>query len=157
MVTRWYRVPEVSKTGAYYNVLYKWSVGCILDDICIQRVLLPGSDCIHQQKVPIETTRTPTPSERSAYVKFGHLLKIQGLENYQKLTLEEVFQHAPPLLRDLLDLILFFNTDDRIPVDAGKRQLYCSVQPRMAHFKDLFYCWRTEFVAAVTPPPHNCF
>lgn len=86
-----------------------WSVRCILSEIFIQRVMFAGYFCIYKLKLAVKTG-TSTESELVGYAKFGHLMDIQGLEDNQAPTLEEVFRHAPPLLRNLLGVMPVSNT-----------------------------------------------
>jgi p38 MAP kinase len=49
VATRYYRAPEVMLTWQNYNyAVDMWSVGCILAEMILGKVLFPGKDHVHQ-------------------------------------------------------------------------------------------------------------
>lgn len=61
VTTRYYRAPEIMLTWQKYNYAVDvWGVGCILAEMLLGRVLLPGKDHVHQFKLITELLGKPS-------------------------------------------------------------------------------------------------
>ena len=62
VTTRYYRAPEVMLTWQRYTgAVDMWSVGCILAELMLGRVLFPGKDYAHQLTLIIQLLGKPPP------------------------------------------------------------------------------------------------
>ncbi|XP_069754658.1 mitogen-activated protein kinase 9 isoform X2 [Narcine bancroftii] len=138
VVTRYYRAPEVILGMGYKENVDLWSVGCIMAEMVLHKILFPGKDYIDQWNKVIEQLGTPSaefmkklqPTVRN-YVE--NRPKYPGL-GFETLFPDWVFpadsdrdklkvSHA----RDLLSKMLVIDPDRRISVDDALQHPYISV------------------------------
>jgi len=66
--TRWYRAPELLLNAVTYDQsVDMWSVGCILAEMIIGRILFKGNSTINQLSLIMELTGIPTAEDISIY------------------------------------------------------------------------------------------
>ncbi|XP_051869206.1 mitogen-activated protein kinase 9 isoform X2 [Pristis pectinata] len=138
VVTRYYRAPEVILGMGYKENVDLWSVGCIMGEMVLHKILFPGRDYIDQWNKVIEQLGTPSaefmkklqPTVRN-YVE--NRPKYPGL-GFEILFPDWVFpadserdKLKVSQARDLLSKMLVIDPDRRISVDDALQHPYISV------------------------------
>ena len=139
VVTRWYRPPELILLQEYTTFVDIWSVGCIFAELLSmekesvpqyqdRQPLFPGRSCfplsaendrtykdqLDQLNVIFDIIGTPKEEDLAHLGSVAHYLR--GLPKKQPKDLAQTFHAAPPEAIDLLNKMLVFNPDRRIPV-----------------------------------------
>ncbi|KAI5935709.1 Mitogen-activated protein kinase 9 [Manis javanica] len=138
VVTRYYRAPEVILGMGYKENVDIWSVGCIMAEMVLHKVLFPGRDYIDQWNKVIEQLGTPS-------VDFMKKLQptvrnyVENRPKYPGIKFEELFPDwifpseserdkiKTSQARDLLSKMLVIDPDKRISVDEALRHPYITV------------------------------
>ena len=125
ILTRWYRAPEVLLNMKNYgSPMDIWSVGCVLAEMMLGRVLFQGQSNINMLTLMVEVLGSPTnrdfkeitnPSAR----KFMDALPVHGSGCF-----DELFQSYDRDEVDLLRRMLTWNPERRITVEEILRHQF---------------------------------
>ena len=125
ILTRWYRAPEVLLNMKNYgSPMDIWSVGCVLAEMMLGRVLFQGQSNINMLTLMVEVLGSPTnrdfqeitnPSAR----KFMDALPVHGSGCF-----DELFKSYDPDEVDLLRRMLTWNPERRITVEEILRHQF---------------------------------
>jgi serine/threonine protein kinase len=118
--TRYYRAPEVALQHPDITPgIDLWSVGCVMAEMLLGKVLFKGENPIDQVKQIINLLGTPECIQNigsSAGISF-----MKTLPNSLGVPLESVFRGVDPVAIDLMKRILTINPEDRISVENTLR------------------------------------
>uniref|UniRef100_A0A452S957 Stress-activated protein kinase JNK n=1 Tax=Ursus americanus TaxID=9643 RepID=A0A452S957_URSAM len=138
VVTRYYRAPEVILGMGYKENVDIWSVGCIMAEMVLHKVLFPGRDYIDQWNKVIEQLGTPSADFMK---KLQPTVRnyVENRPKYPGIKFEELFPDwifpseserdkiKTSQARDLLSKMLVIDPDKRISVDEALRHPYITV------------------------------
>ncbi|XP_057397303.1 mitogen-activated protein kinase 9 isoform X2 [Balaenoptera acutorostrata] len=138
VVTRYYRAPEVILGMGYKENVDIWSVGCIMAEMVLHKVLFPGRDYIDQWNKVIEQLGTPSADFMK---KLQPTVRnyVENRPKYPGIKFEELFpdwifpseserdKMKTSQARDLLSKMLVIDPDKRISVDEALRHPYITV------------------------------
>ncbi|XP_053148572.1 mitogen-activated protein kinase 9 isoform X2 [Hemicordylus capensis] len=138
VVTRYYRAPEVILGMGYKENVDIWSVGCIMAEMVLHKVLFPGRDYIDQWNKVIEQLGTPSADFMK---KLQPTVRnyVENRPKYPGIKFEELFPDwifpsesdrdkiKTSQARDLLSKMLVVDPDKRISVDEALRHPYITV------------------------------
>ncbi|KAL7155351.1 hypothetical protein ABFS83_03G069300 [Erythranthe nasuta] len=125
VVTRWYRAPELLLSCDNYGTSIDiWSVGCIFAELLGRKPLFPGTECLNQLKLIVNTLG----SQREENLGFIDNPKarryIQSLPYSHGAHFSRLYPNADPLAIDLLGKMLVFDPTKRISVSEALRHPY---------------------------------
>ncbi|XP_074958906.1 mitogen-activated protein kinase 9 isoform X2 [Phalacrocorax aristotelis] len=138
VVTRYYRAPEVILGMGYKENVDIWSVGCIMAEMVLHKVLFPGRDYIDQWNKVIEQLGTPS-AEFMKKLQPTVRNYVENRPKYPGIKFEELFPDwifpsesdrdklKTSQARDLLSKMLVVDPDKRISVDEALRHPYITV------------------------------
>uniref|UniRef100_A0A8C0ZY58 Stress-activated protein kinase JNK n=1 Tax=Castor canadensis TaxID=51338 RepID=A0A8C0ZY58_CASCN len=138
VVTRYYRAPEVILGMGYKENVDIWSVGCIMAEMVLHKVLFPGRDYIDQWNKVIEQLGTPS-AEFMKKLQPTVRNYVENRPKYPGIKFEELFPDwifpseserdkiKTSQARDLLSKMLVIDPDKRISVDEALRHPYITV------------------------------
>ncbi|KAF8011094.1 hypothetical protein BT93_J1648 [Corymbia citriodora subsp. variegata] len=125
VVTRWYRAPELLLSCDNYGTsIDVWSVGCIFAEILGRKPVFPGTECLNQLKLIINTLG----SQREEDIEFIDNPKarryINALPFSRGTHFSRLYPQADPLAVDLLQRMLVFDPRKRITVTEALQHPY---------------------------------
>ncbi|XP_043924874.1 mitogen-activated protein kinase 9 isoform X2 [Protopterus annectens] len=138
VVTRYYRAPEVILGMGYKENVDIWSVGCIMAEMVLHKVLFLGRDYIDQWNKVIEQLGTPSPEFMK---KLQPTVRnyVENRPKYPGVKFEDLFPDwifpseserdklKTSQARELLSRMLVVDPDKRISVDEALHHPYISV------------------------------
>lgn len=114
VVTRWYRAPELLlENQTYTAAIDVWACGCIFAEMMTRKPLLPGRDYLHQLRLIVELTGTPSEADMANITNEQAVQFLRSLPSKPKRNWAEVFPDADQLALDLIEKMLHFNPDKR--------------------------------------------
>ncbi|KAJ5683718.1 uncharacterized protein N7477_000063 [Penicillium maclennaniae] len=127
VVTRYYRAPEIMLTWQKYTYAVDiWSVGCILAEMLLGRVLFAGKDHVHQFTLITDILGKP-PKEIMERVYSQNTLEFVGsLPERKPLPFTSLFKGADPQAVDLLEKMLNMDPEKRITTADALQHPYVS-------------------------------
>ncbi|MEN2498054.1 MAG: Mitogen-activated protein kinase 10 [Marteilia pararefringens] len=117
VVTRYYRAPEIIFGMEYNEKVDLWSVGCILGELLIDKILLCGKSSLHQWMLIVELLGIPSDeffkkmppklesmvkSKTKTYDSVGQFDKVFNEERMQRGDSDAESKYCLQLLRNLL-------------------------------------------------------
>ncbi|CAI7590005.1 unnamed protein product [Penicillium discolor] len=107
--TRYYRAPEIMLTWQRYSYAVDiWSTGCILAEMLLGKVLLPGTDSVHHFKLITEMFGKPPKEIMEAVYSDITMTFVNSLLEAEpkslRATLGDVDSEAIDLLEKMLDI-----------------------------------------------------
>lgn len=128
VMTRWYRSPEVMywKIGAYDQQADMWSVGCILAELGLRRVLFQGDDLFSQYESIAHLCGSPDE------ILMGKIRQNEAVYNVlrhhgnhaRKHFADEFPPEFSPELIDFLERTLVLDPERRMTVEEGLAHPY---------------------------------
>ncbi|KAJ6115917.1 hypothetical protein N7523_006334 [Penicillium sp. IBT 18751x] len=127
VVTRYYRAPEIMLTWQKYTYAVDiWSVGCILAEMLLGRVLFAGKDHVHQFTLITDILGKP-PKEIMERVYSQNTLEFVGsLSERKPIPFTSLFKDADPQAVNLLEKMLNMNPEKRITTADALQHPYVS-------------------------------
>ena len=120
VATRWYRAPEVILSWNHYSkAIDVWSVGCILAELLLGRVLFPGTDYVNQIDCIANLLGTPSPEHLMAIPNEDARRYVQSLGFKAPMPWPQILQGVEPDAIDLLSRMLTWDAASRITVDEA--------------------------------------
>jgi len=114
--TRYYRAPEVMLTWQHYGAgVDIWSVGCILGEMALGRILFPGVDHVHHLRLIVSLVGSPSESILSRICAPSTKRYVSMLPHQEPVDFTRLF--GPALGEqgaDLVKKLLEFDPDLRI-------------------------------------------
>lgn len=125
--TRYYRAPEIMLTWQRYNYAVDiWSTGCILAEMLLGKVLLPGTDNVHHFKLITEIFGKP-PKEIMETVYSDITMKfVNSLPEAEPRSLRATLGDVDSEAIDLLEKMLDIDPQKRITAADALPHLYVS-------------------------------
>ncbi|KAJ6086520.1 hypothetical protein N7467_005434, partial [Penicillium canescens] len=115
VTTRYYRAPEIMLTWQKYtHAVDVWSVGCILAEMLLGRVLFPGNDHVHQFTLITEMLGKPPKEVMERVYSKTTLQFVQYLPETERRPLKSILGDADPQAVDLLEKMLDIDPEKRI-------------------------------------------
>ena len=116
IATRWYRAPEILlNSNRYTQKVDIWSVGCIMAEILLRRVLFAGTSSANQLQLIFGVVGNPTRKDLSAMkVNYdGQLIKqVMGAPRGDR-KLKKLIASLDGMERELVESMLQFNPKRR--------------------------------------------
>ncbi|KAK1131834.1 hypothetical protein K0M31_015985 [Melipona bicolor] len=101
MATRWYRAPEILVASKKYTKgIDMWSLGCIFDEMLLEKPLFPGSSTINQVERIMATLPPPTREEKTP--------------NALRRSLKDLLPEVPEKTLNLISNLIVFNPNHRL-------------------------------------------
>eukprot|EP00042_Codosiga_hollandica_P041671 m.374327 g.374327 ORF g.374327 m.374327 type:complete len:201 (-) comp56162_c0_seq3:73-675(-) len=100
--TSWYRAPEVILELGYDERVDVWSVGCIMGELILQEILLPGFDSVDQIRRIMQLRGYPPQA-------FVDRIRLPAIRTFLEPFAQQVGQiivHPDPLARQTLEALL---------------------------------------------------
>ncbi|KAJ5306999.1 hypothetical protein N7508_006014, partial [Penicillium antarcticum] len=127
VTTRYYRAPEIMLTWKKYNYAVDiWSVGCILAEMLLGRVLFPGNDHVHQFTLITELLGKPPKEVMERVYSKTTLQFVQSLPEIQRRPLKSILAGVDPQAVDLLEKMLDIDPEKRITTTEALTHPYIS-------------------------------
>ncbi|KAJ5940836.1 hypothetical protein N7516_001004 [Penicillium verrucosum] len=125
--TRYYRAPEIMLTWQRYSYAVDiWSTGCILAEMLLGKVLLPGTDNVHHFKLMTEMFGKP-PKEFMETVYSDVTMKfVNSLPEAEPQSLRATLGDVDSKAVDLLEKMLDIDPQKRITAADAIPHLYLS-------------------------------
>lgn len=131
IATRHYRAPEVMLIWQRYTYAVDiWSVGCVLAEMLLGRVLLPGENHVHQFTLITELLGKPPKAVMERIYNKNTLKHVESLPELQHCSFTSLFQNFHPQIIDLLENLLCLDPEKR--ASAASALLH----PFMARYHD---------------------
>ncbi|XP_047971713.1 cyclin-dependent kinase G1-like [Salvia hispanica] len=96
MVTQWYRAPEILMGETNYtSAVDMWSVGCIMAELVLRKVLFPGNSEIQQLSLIHSSLGRAMQAMRCLLSSTGLdlLLSLLALDPYHRITANDALKH----------------------------------------------------------------
>eukprot|EP00190_Bangiopsis_sp_CCMP1999_P001049 CAMPEP_0198733260 /NCGR_PEP_ID=MMETSP1475-20131203/44159_1 /TAXON_ID= ORGANISM="Unidentified sp., Strain CCMP1999" /NCGR_SAMPLE_ID=MMETSP1475 /ASSEMBLY_ACC=CAM_ASM_001111 /LENGTH=404 /DNA_ID=CAMNT_0044496533 /DNA_START=39 /DNA_END=1253 /DNA_ORIENTATION=+ len=125
VVTRWYRAPELILSRDYTFAIDIWSVGCILAEMLVGKVIFPGKDIKDQVALICKFLGKPKPEEMQHITSKTALEFLASLPETDKVPFKQLLESNPtganfsPEVLDLLDRTLVFDPSQRISAEQA--------------------------------------
>jgi mitogen-activated protein kinase 1/3 len=119
VVTRYYRAPEVLlSSGKYDEKVDIWSLGCILSELLLRKVLFPGDNYLHQLQLILSILGKPS-LEDCYFIKSKAALNfLEKLPATPPVSFLELFPtFANSNIISLLERMLVFNPAKRASIE----------------------------------------
>ncbi|KAK9873170.1 hypothetical protein WA026_021403 [Henosepilachna vigintioctopunctata] len=114
VVTRWYRAPEILLSyGKYGQPIDLWSVGCILAELSLMRVLFPGTSDIRQIYSIFEALGTPSEAVWPGYSELP-IVRKTNMVQFPSSKVKAVFAPLTDSGYDLVTRMLTYDPNRRI-------------------------------------------
>ncbi|KAJ3074540.1 Mitogen-activated protein kinase [Podochytrium sp. JEL0797] len=127
VATRYYRAPEVVLSPKHYSKsLDIWSVGCILGELMLGKILFKGSDYIDQLQKVFEVIGTPPDSALTPLCSSRVLRHLRSWPHHAKMDLKRLFPKSDPQALSLFSRLLEFSPDTRITAEQALKHPYLS-------------------------------
>ncbi|XP_006631833.2 mitogen-activated protein kinase 9 isoform X2 [Lepisosteus oculatus] len=138
VVTRYYRAPEVILGMKYKENVDLWSVGCIMAEMILHKILFPGRDYIDQWNKVIEVLGTPSLEFMNRLMETVRNY-VMNKPQYPGVSFQELFpdwafpsdsEHdklKTSQARDLLSKMLVIDPERRISVQEALNHPYIHV------------------------------
>lgn len=141
VATRWYRAPEIMLNASHYSTaIDMWSVGCILLELLIYKVVFPGSDYINQLILIFELLGTPSEKDLEVVKSKRAKVFIKSLPVRSKINFYNFCTNHPcrrirhqnrdlevnPLAIDLLEKLMVFDPSKRLTAKEALKHPYMS-------------------------------
>ncbi|KAJ5227991.1 hypothetical protein N7489_008699 [Penicillium chrysogenum] len=125
--TRYYRAPEIMLTWQRYSFAVDiWSTGCILAEMLLRKVLLPGKDNVHHFKLITEIFGMP-PKENMETVYSDITTEfVNSLPEIEPRSLRATLGDVDPEAVHLLDKMLDIDPQKRIAAADALTHTYVS-------------------------------
>ncbi|XP_059589058.1 cyclin-dependent kinase 20 isoform X2 [Alligator mississippiensis] len=115
VATRWYRAPELLYGARHYDEgVDLWAVGCIVGELLTHSPLFPGESDIEQLCCVQRLRGSPDPNAWPELTSLPDYNKI-SFQPMVPVPLEELVPDAPPPARTLLDALLQYPPQRRLP------------------------------------------
>ncbi|KAI8998323.1 kinase-like domain-containing protein [Gaertneriomyces semiglobifer] len=125
VATRYYRAPEVILSPRHYGkALDLWSVGCILGELMIGRILFKGENYVDQLKIIFELLGTPEDKSLMTLCSPKVMKWIECWPRYTRIPFNRVFEDRNEDGLDLLDKLLTFDPSQRINAETAMAHPY---------------------------------
>ncbi|XP_025069497.1 cyclin-dependent kinase 20 isoform X2 [Alligator sinensis] len=123
VATRWYRAPELLYGSRHYDEgVDLWAVGCIVGELLTHSPLFPGESDIEQLCCVQRLRGSPDPNAWPELTSLPDYNKI-SFQPVVPVPLEELVPDAPPPARTLLDALLQYPPQRRLPAhQQGSRK-----------------------------------
>lgn len=125
VVTRWYRAPELLLSCDNYGTsIDVWSVGCIFAEILGRKPLFPGTECLNQLRLIIDTLGSQGEEDIEFIDNRKARRYIKALPFSRGTHFSQLYPQADPLAVDLLQRMLVFDPRKRITVTEALQHPY---------------------------------
>lgn len=125
VATRWYRAPEIMLNSKAYTIsIDVWSVGCIMAEMLGNRPLFPGKHYLNQLSLILNVVGTPSPEDMRCIFNEKARLYVETLPKQKKVPWKQLYPQAQEQALELLDKLLSFNPDKRLPVEEALAHPY---------------------------------
>ncbi len=115
VATRWYRAPEIMLNWMHYRQnVDVWSVGCIMAELLLGKVLFPGDDHMDQLKRIMDKVGTPNEELLKKIQSDVARNYIRILPRMERKNFKVVFPNASSQAVDLLEKMLQLDPDKRL-------------------------------------------
>ncbi|KAJ5265222.1 uncharacterized protein N7525_007426 [Penicillium rubens] len=130
VATRYYRAPEIMLTWQNYNyAVDMWSVGCILAEMIIGKVLFPGRNHVHHFILITELLEKPSEEVMKRVYSKSTLEFVDSLPKKESFGLTSILGDADPQAIDLVEKMLNVDPHGRITTaDAIKHPYVVTYQ-----------------------------
>lgn len=118
ILTRWYRAPEVLLNMRNYgSPIDIWSVGCVLAEMMLGKVLFQGQSNLNMLTLMIDLLGSPTAEDFRQIVNPSARKFMDSLPKKSKGSFDDIFRSYDSDEVDLLRRMLTWNPEARITVD----------------------------------------
>ncbi|KAI3773676.1 hypothetical protein L1987_48206 [Smallanthus sonchifolius] len=137
VVTLWYRAPELLFGSTSYGVaIDMWSAGCILAELFIGRLIMPGRTEVEQIHKIFKLCGSPS-EEYWKISKLPHATSFRPQHPYKRRITETFQQYLPPSALDLLDTLLAIEPDARGTATSALSSEFFTTEPLPCDPSDL--------------------
>ncbi|KGO72717.1 hypothetical protein PITC_057030 [Penicillium italicum] len=125
--TRYYRAPEIMLIWQRYSYAVDiWSTGCILAEMLLGKVLLPGTDNVHHFKLITEIFGKPPKEIMETVYSDVTMEFVNSLPDKKPLSLGAILGDVDPEAIDLLEKMLDIDPQKRITAADALNDPYVS-------------------------------
>ncbi|KAJ5793707.1 hypothetical protein N7457_000306 [Penicillium paradoxum] len=125
--TRYYRAPEIMLTWQRYSYAVDiWSVGCIVAEMLLGKVLLPGKDHVDQFRLITEMFGKPPKEVMDEVYSKTTTEFVESLPEPKSRSLQATLRGADPQAVNLLEKMLAIDPQNRITAADGLTHPYVS-------------------------------
>jgi serine/threonine protein kinase len=132
VVTRWYRAPELMlcPDGLYSFAVDVWAAGCIFAELLGRKPLFPGKNFVHQLTLIFDILGEPSADE-VAHIRNSQAKRFLASQAHKpQVPFEALYPQASPEAVSLLNQLLVFNPESRLPVNPALDHAYfCGMGP----------------------------
>ncbi|KAJ5924296.1 hypothetical protein N7466_008483 [Penicillium verhagenii] len=127
VTTRYYRAPEIMLTWQKYTYAVDiWSVGCILAEMLLGKILFAGKDHVHQFTLITELLGKPPKEVMERVYSKNTLEFVESLPEPKHQPLSSRFGDLDPQAVDLLEKMLNLDPEKRITTQDALMHPYVS-------------------------------
>ncbi|KAJ5290548.1 uncharacterized protein N7443_010801 [Penicillium atrosanguineum] len=127
VVTRYYRAPEIMLTWQKYTYAVDiWSVGCIVAEMLLRRVLFAGKDHVHQFTLITDLLGKPPKEVMERVYSKNTLEFVESLPEREPIPLTSLFRDADPQAINLVEKMLNLDPERRITTTDALKHPYVS-------------------------------
>ncbi len=135
--TRWYRAPELLLNHpTVTKSIDVWSAGCVMAELLLGHVFLPGKSPAHQLELILKMLGTPKDLDNSKGSHQG-VEYLKRLKRYEGEDWDVRFKGVNPHAIDLMQKMLQFDPDDRVSATDAMRHPYFT---GLFFEEDIFKC-----------------
>jgi len=130
VATRWYRAPEILLGSTRYGkAVDMWSLGCIFGEMLGGKPVFPGTSTLNQLEKICELVGSPTEQEIEAMDSPFAKTMLDSLQQPADGVgkgWKTLYPNASDVALDLLQKLMQFDPNQRLPAEAGLKHEYCA-------------------------------